>query len=139
MGIGFQKYMDQKFFTKFSELWIEAVKTTFNFLLNEDKVINGLRGRIQVARYVMRKACTKLQVRQDAKRLPYMNKSYCSQIEYFPRRYGYQSDSSRNRNLGIGYSSKGKKFKGYKRSECQIKVLKILTSLIKLLSLTKEG
>lgn len=57
----------------------------------------------------------KLQVKEAAKKLPYLNKSYCSQIEYVPSRYGYDAPGESKR---IGYfpkKQKKKKFVGHKK------------------------
>ncbi|WCJ29624.1 Capsid protein [Euphorbia peplus] len=110
-----QNYMSEMFFAKLPEPWPEVAKTAFNLLLNEEKVVDGLGGRIEAVRYAMRKACTELQVRQDAKRLPYLNKSCCSQIEYVPGRYGCSSGSEEKPRTN--YSSRKKNLKVTKKEK----------------------
>ncbi|XP_050207606.1 uncharacterized protein LOC126657031 [Mercurialis annua] len=95
LDLAAQNYMSELFFAKLPDPWPEVAKTAFQLLLNEDKVVNGLGGRIQAVRYAMRKACTELQ------------------IEYVPGRYGCSSGTEEKPRTG--YSSKKKSFKGYRK------------------------
>ncbi|XP_050207628.1 uncharacterized protein LOC126657048 [Mercurialis annua] len=65
LDLAAQNYMSELFFAKLPDPWPEVAKTAFQLLLNEDKVVDGLGGRIQAVRYAMRKACTELQEGMD--------------------------------------------------------------------------
>lgn len=109
--------------------------------MNEDKAIDGLGGRMQIVRYAIRKTCIELLVRQDATRLPYLTKSYCSYIEHTLGRLDANQILLGIENLGIGHPLRKKKLKAIKRGRYPTKFLKNsnIKIWIKLLGLSKEG
>ncbi|KAI4313054.1 hypothetical protein MLD38_037831 [Melastoma candidum] len=94
-----QQFILETFFAKLPEPWPEVAQKAYELLLSEEKIVSGLGGKIQAVKYAMRKACTELQVKEAAKKLPYLNKSCCSQIEYVPGRYGCDTRNTSDKTL----------------------------------------
>ncbi|KAI4371558.1 hypothetical protein MLD38_019778 [Melastoma candidum] len=112
-----QQFILGTFFAKLPEPWLEVAQKAYELLLSEEKIVSGLGGKIQAVKYAMRKACTELQVKEAAKKLPYLNKSCCSQIEYVPGRYGCDTRSTPEDSLKRRNFPRKRKFVGYNKKK----------------------